>query len=265
MMIKPSIKNSRFLRYSIVNDKTCEERALYIFKTHDVALLSWLTEKKRWGSQEDIFLITLDRHVDLPHEFKALIQDMTLLKPLEDPIDQLRMLRGYFQELFNGEDVHFLLAALELDLIKDCLIISPEEKKEYRLIKLRNRFPHRNLFHEKSIQDAFKEEIVEEFYNSQVILDIDLDFFTKVREDGNIVINSRAFSEFLSNRTINYLLLEKARCITIALEETYCNTNQESHNCETIFNRIMGVFRQIGLVEHEITYAEVVDRLDASD
>lgn len=266
------------LTYPIVGNSKFSNRNLYIFKTHDIALLSWLEEKIRLEMKDGFFLLTIDNHIDLPDnpDWEDLIRDLADLKRINNPDVQYDKIKGEFQSLFEGFDVNFILTAFEIGLIEGCLIISPEKKKDDRIKKLKKRYPDQgiyfksylaNLIHPKSYAilddkyDPEKKEIRRKIKSSNLILDLDLDYFTYSRDGIRFVISEDNFKWLFNNEEIKTLFLNDAACITIALEESYCGA-ENKNNCKKIFNRLMQYFQEINIIKEKISYSEVKKRLE---
>ena len=84
---------------------------------HDESLLCWYNEKNRL-KVEDFFLITIDKHQDL----KELSNDIK--QPLLE-IKNIYNLRKIIETQFDPTNVNFILAAMELGIVKNALIFSP--------------------------------------------------------------------------------------------------------------------------------------------
>lgn len=272
------MKNLKILSFPITGNSKYPERNLYIFKTHDVALLSWLKEKIRLDIKEDFFLLTIDNHIDLPDksDWDDKINALKDIKKIENINHQYENIKENFNSLFQGFDVHFILTAFEIGLIEGCLIISPEKKKEDLKKRLKERYNSQSIFFKTYLSSLFypkgyailndnfdpkKKDICGKMKNSNLILDLDLDYFTYGKDDRRFAICEDHFNWLLNNEEIKALFRDDALCITIALEEMYCNLGNEI-NCKKIFNRLMQYFQEINIIKEKISYSEVKKRLE---
>ena len=49
-------------------------------------------------------------------------------------------------------------------------------------------------------------------------------------------------------------------CITIALEEAYCNSG--NNNCRKVFKRLVQFFKDINLIQDDIKYNDILKELE---
>lgn len=272
------MKNLKILSFPITGNLKYPERNLYIFKNHDVALLSWLKEKIRLDIKEGFFLLTIDNHIDLPDEidWDDMINDLKDIKKIENINHQYENIKENFHSLFQGFDVHFILTAFEIGLIEGCLIISPEGSKEDLKKRLKKRYNGQSIFFKTYLSSLFypkghavlndhfdskKREICGKMKKSNLILDLDLDYFTYGKDDRRFAICEDHFDWLLNNEEIKALFIDDAACITIALEETYCNLGNKI-NCRKIFNRLIQFFQEINLVQDDIGYDEILKEFE---
>ena len=269
-------KNPKFISFPIKSNRKNHNRLLHIFETHDVAILCWLSEKIRLDLENNLFLLTIDNHVDLPDisVWDNLIQNINTIKKLRKPKLQLESLRERFQSLFKGHDVNFIVAALELDLIQGCLIVSPENDDKIELIEhLKGSYTNKNIYKKHYLTSLFypnghailndrfdhnKITIRNAIYESNLLLDLDLDYFTYFKDDRQFPISEDHFRWILDNEEISTLFLENAVCVTIAMEKLYCGNKQ---NCKKIFERMMQFFDEIDLIESKPCFDDVMKEL----
>lgn len=266
-------KDRRICVFPLVKNTKGSERNLYISKTHDVSLLGWYRDKIAHQIEKPLFVITIDQHIDIPDhgEWDDLIRKLEPIKQMGSIQEQLTALEENFQSLFQGHDVHFLLAGLELDLVEGCLVFSPENGKEERKEKLKEHFPEKLIAFETYLSGLFYpnghgimnnkfdpevRDLKDKIKNSYLIVDIDLDYFTYVRDDRHFHICQDNFNWLFNQKEIKELFMEHADCITITLEKLYCNYGNEG-NCKHILRKIIEFFRKIGLIEKEISYEDI--------
>lgn len=243
-------KNLTILTYPIEGNSRSPERRLYITKTHDVSLLSWLEEKKKLDLKDKFFLLTIDNHIDLPDAvgWDYLLEHLKEIKKYNDNEKQLDEIKSNFQVLFRGNDVNFILTAFEIDLLNGCLILSPEAKKEDRIDKLKERYGDKSIYYYPFFSNLFyperyailndrcdpnQKEVCTALKKSNLFIDIDLDYFTYSRDSKRFIINNQHFNWLFDNKDIKTLFIEDATCITITLEKAYCDSENQN-NCEII-------------------------------
>ena len=271
-------KNPKQLKFQLTGNSRYEERYLYISQTHDPVLLSWLMEKIQLGKSNDFFLLTIDKHIDLPFEqdWDEFFEELDFIKRIGEPQYQLEEVKKSFSRICKGEDIHFLLAALELNLINGCVIISPDKKKKKRLKKLRSHYSDHKIFHIPSIeilvnprldrasadqQELSIERLPDIIKGSDLLIDIDLDYFTYKEKRKRYVLSEERLNRIFSNKNLKHLFKNRASCITIALEEGYCNDHRDGNNCAYIFNRITKYFREMGLIGQKLIYKKIKKQL----
>lgn len=218
----------------------------YFTFNHDESLLCWYDAKNRLEMNQ-FFLITLDKHLDLkelaPHNKRELVN-----------ISNIFELRRIIETKFHPPNVTFIYAAMELGIIKDALVISMDNgpfKKRNNYVDLSGR--EHKLFYDSSATDLYypeglgilsdsskpeNEEIRDKINNSNLIIDIDLDYFTYFRDNNQFVINIDNFERIFRDGFRKTLLL-KAKVITVALEPTTCGG---IHNSIRIFDILMTKF-----------------------
>ena len=260
-------KNPRFLTYPLIGSEKNKNRYLYLCKTHDAALLSWIFDKIKFQRQ-NYFLLTIDKHIDLLHVdyWEDFLHKLENIKERSGKI-QLRFLKNNFQQIFAGNDIHFIIAAFELGLLDGCVIISPETQKMMRKIKLEEKYSDYPIFFYRSLSDLFFQDnvkwilrnfdsqqlaILSRIEHSNLIIDIDLDYFVNVFDED--------FDKKLNNEGIKKLFREDAVCISISLEENYCNLDNRN-NCQKIFKKVMRYFEEINLIREKIEFREVIKNL----
>ena len=228
-----------------------EERKMYICFNHDEALLCWFHAKNKLNI-ESFFLITIDNHFDLTTlEDKAKNSLNEFLNMSEDV--SIHGLRCIIEENFRPTNSSFIYAAMELGIIEDVLIISPDNSESLKKDRYTDRrgIEHNlyytispvNLWHPRGrgilndIADPRKIEIRKKIENSHIIIDFDLDYFTYSKDEKTFIINRENFNQIFLNsydrNTLSYLLTEKSSVITVALEPLFCGGIQ---NCARILD-----------------------------
>ncbi len=237
---------------------------LYYSFNHDEALLSWYYEKNKLN-KGNFFLITIDAHIDWTDLAKEELVELKKFKERQKNLDNnnedlsesddphlqnLSELRKIIENSFRGDNVSFIVASMELGLIDDVLIISPNindleipetyedmqgiQHKIYHIHSIRSLwYPYGRAV----LNDDFNKrclEIRNHLYSNPYIVDFDLDYFTYSRDNKEFVINEKHF-KIIFNDSNFYNLLSKASVITIALEPGCCGGVQ---NSAIIFHKI---------------------------
>lgn len=194
---------------SVINEK-CK---MYLFFNHDEALLCWYQAKEELNI-ENFFLITIDKHFDLTIlEDKAKDSLNEFLNISEDV--SIHDLRRIIEENFRSTNSSFIYAGMELGVINDVLIISPDnaESLKKEIYTDRRGIEHNlyytispvNLWHPKGrgilndIANPKKIEIRKKIENSHIIIDFDLDYFTYFKDEKLFVLSLENFNQIFLN------------------------------------------------------------------
>ncbi len=211
--------NERCLNLNFISLRDIRRRRVYYHFNHDESLLCWYFEKKRLNIGTS-FLITIDGHIDfveLSEEEKQIISELQESKNssstrnnnhrglIDDTIYEVYNLREIIERQFRGDNVSFIPAAMELDIINDTLIISPNmsgmeqidsyidsQEKDHKLYYLQNITDLWTPIHNAVFYDNSKEEninIRERIENFPLILDFDLDYFTESHDGKTDILN----------------------------------------------------------------------------
>ncbi len=282
------MKNLDFLSLTISPKNGDIERRLFLNYEHDAALLNWFEEKKRLEIDE-FFLITIDDHIDL-----AFLKEDTLkkLKEHRDSFENLTIdkLIEIINLEFHGHSVSFITAAMELGIISDVLIISPNNNRfhwrddkeiAYRRLKcLKMGFkvyrdssgiehnvyfiPYMHYLGEGNkgimtdIVDKKKKDLRDQILNSNLIIDIDLDYCTYSRDFKTFVINGKNFKWEFDNENFINLLVNHAEVISLSLEPLYCGGES---NCKTISAYFAYLFQYCGILDNPDLLKQAVNQI----
>lgn len=230
------------MRFLNINEVTVmdDRPKIYTCFKHDEALLSWYHAKNELNI-ENFFLITVDKHFDLtPLEDEAKDSLNEFLNTSED--FSIHDLRNIIEENFRPTNSSFIYAAMELGIVNDVLIVSPDNAES---LKKDNYIDRRGIEHFlyytisptnfwfprgrgilNDISNPRKNEIKEKIENSQIIIDFDLDYFTYHKDEKTFIISRDNFDHIFLNSyrgdNLPYLITEKSSVITIALEPLFC-------------------------------------------
>ncbi len=217
-----------------------EKRKMYTCFNHDEVLLCWYHAKNELNI-ENFFLITIDKHFDLTpldSETKDSL-DKFLTTSLDSSIHDLR---DIIEKNFRPTNSSFIYAAMELGIVNDVLIISPDTSDSLKNDKYTDRrgIEH-SLYYTTSpvnfwyprgrgilndISNPKKNEIRDKIVNSQIIIDFDLDYFTYFKDEKLFSISKDNFNRIFLNsyrgNSLSYLITDKSSVITVALEPLFC-------------------------------------------
>jgi len=250
-MIKLEIIKRRCLNFNKV--RLMENRMGYLFFNHDEALLCWYYEKIH-NKNGSYFLVTIDRHLDLTELNDESIECLSNF--LQSEKADIFTLRKIIETKFRNTNSNFIYGAMELGVVQDVLIISPEDsdlKKDIyedkqgikHIIYYTNSIV--NLWFPKGrglLNNGFPEnnkKIQKNIESSNLIVDIDLDYFTYYKDEKTHILSLDNFDHIFSNKGFDsiYHLFNKAKVITMALEPNYCGGIK---NCSKILQLLTNRF-----------------------
>lgn len=278
-MIKYSMKNLDYVSLQISPKETNIDRHLFINYEHDAALLNWFEEKNRLEIDE-FFLITIDGHIDLTFLEEDVVAKLQEYKESFTNLTKEQLIE-LIHSKFHGHSVSFIIAAMELGIVSDVLIISPnhnrfrwrdnKEISHRRLRCLKTKFkiykdssgndhnvyfiPYMHHLGEGNkgimtdIVDKKKKKLRHQILNSKLIIDIDLDYCTYTRDFKTFVIAGRNLKWEFENEIFINLLINHADVISVSLEPLYCGGD---HNCIAISGYFSYLFQ----------YCEILDEPD---
>ena len=223
------------------------DKPIYICENHEMAFYYWCKGKKEMKI-DVFFLVTVDRHTDLMEwgrqsdirkEVNRLdLNDLIKIKELAS--------RSRIQK--NNLAYRQPRAAMEAGLVGDMLLISheaPYEEIYEDLSKRKHRIFH--CVHPNGLKDLLmKNKILrrsigyDKNADANLILDIDLDFFTYLdQHDIPHVISEEDFKEIFSSDSLLWWIYKKARLVTISKESFWCGGID---NSEHIFKLLKTYF-----------------------
>lgn len=206
-----------------------------------MAFYYWCKAKKEMRI-DTFFLVTIDKHTDLMEWGLQLdLQKEVNQLDLND-LEKIKELASRGRIEGNNFTYRQPRVAMEAGLVKDMLLISsdvPYEEIYEDLSKRKHRIFH--CEHPNKLKDLLvKNKMLRKSIgynkcdNSNLILDIDLDFFTYLDEnDIPYVINEEDFKNIFLHDSLLWLICKKARLITISKEPVWCGTKE---NSDHIFN-----------------------------
>jgi len=207
-------------------------KPIYVCENHEKAFYYWCKAKKNMCIGDAFFLVTLDAHLDLmgwglQSDFRKEINRLGL-----GDLDRMKELatrpRAGRQDIITYRQS---LAAMEAGLVGDVLLISPQipffeiyedlSKRKHRIFHCVHPSRLRDLL---TKNKALRKSIgYDGRADSNLILDIDLDFFTHLdKHEIPHVITEEELREIFSGDSILWWIYEKAKSITISLEPFWC-------------------------------------------
>ena len=278
-MIKYFMKNLDYESLEISPKEANTDRYLFLNYEHDAALLNWFKEKRRLELDQS-FLITIDAHIDLSFLEEKVI---ARLKKYRDSFASLteEQLIEFISSQFHPHSVSFIVAAMELGIVGDVLIISPNHnrvswrddkeishrrlrclKTKFKIYKDSSGSDHKVYFIPymyhlgggnkgimTDIVDEKKRKLRDQILNSNLIIDIDFDYCTYTRDFKTFVISGNNFKWEFKNEIFVDLLVNHADVISMALEPVYCGNDNN-------IKKISGYFGYL------FQYCEILDEPD---
>jgi len=204
---------------------------LFLFKNHRMSFYYWCKMKKELGVSDGFFVVTMDYHNDLA-EISPELKDKALKLDLND----LLKVERFAKNKLGRRNDDYIFAAMEAGLVNDILIISPDPSipKDYT----DSRSVKHNIFHCLSPDDLGgprglltdsapkrNKEIITSIgfprkKSSNIILDIDLDYFTYSHNVRSYVMDRNNIKDIFSDDSLIWWIRGQARAITIAKEYT---------------------------------------------
>lgn len=235
-------------------------KLIYVMLNHRAAYLCWMDAYRKSFIKEDAFLMHIDKHQDFALHQKATLEEDRHLK-----YEQEKEHTDFIRERTSLKNCDFIVLAMDRGLIGDGVSIDNEDtegKSAYgtfkegtyettdRLEMIDSKGKTHRFYSGYSsviqlygynglLTDRFTHQDIQTTYQKGVqtgnlLLDIDLDYFTYNEGDGQWAMSDRnidrilhcdAFTDFLTN----------SKVITIALEPYYCGDWTE---CKQILNRL---------------------------
>jgi hypothetical protein len=226
-----------------------KDKPIYLCEHHEMAFYYWCKAKKEMKIDDPFFLVTIDAHTDLQSwglrlDFRKEINELDLndLERIEELVARPRGSRKNIVAYMQSR------VAMETGLVGDVLIVSPEIPNEEIYEDLSKR-AHRifHCLHPNRLKDLLvKNEVLrksigyDKNVNSNLILDIDLDFFTYLDQQKVAhVLKEREFREIFSSDSPLWWIHENAKLITISEEPYWCGGKD---NSEHIFKSLETYF-----------------------
>lgn len=243
------------VRYNIEYIHLNNKKEIYVCLNHRVAYLCWIDALKSGLIKKGSLLFHIDYHADISNV------DLTLI---EDPekINETKV-KDFVKNKLNLLNDNFIFPAIYNGIIGDVISIHqqdlgypyPEKKGFYdntNGYEIADRQECKHIFYlggssikqltgydglltdrckHKDVQKAFEESVK----NQNIILDIDLDFFTYQDNEGKTwAMNDRNLQCLLDSEGFNYVY-DKIGVVTLALEPACCGRNVE---CLSIFEKL---------------------------
>lgn len=212
-----------------LNNKT-----IYYFDRHRENFYAWFKALQEKKISKNNLVITIDKHLDLQRiskESTKLITNNPNLKSIKNHIEKKDTQDQFFMGMISG-------------IIKNLIIISPGVNEEMDKVKKIKQYidPKGNLHnitYFKSIEE-FNEEFNIKKLGKNIILDIDQDYFIKLKERGvGLKINQNKINSLFENKSIKYVF-KNCNIITIDREHKYCGRD----NYKKIFDKIIKIFKE---------------------
>lgn len=250
-------KDLRFLEFGVNNKK------LFIVKHHAVVIKCWKKALNDGIIRKNSNLFHIDKHPDFNFDIKNEKTSKILLRLNDVEVD------NFIQKNLAFDNSEFIVNAMFSELIKDCVSIHFDHCNNCHGTFVKESYSTTNKYHftENSLEHNFYVYETQNLLNlfgyqsllsdscihqdtktlfsntSSLILDVDLDFFT-YSYDGTYAKNKRDIIKQITSDSFNELL-DKAKIITIALEPTYCGSDEDCLEILELFSE--QVFRTKGI------------------
>jgi len=195
--------------------------------------------KKEFEVKKGFFLVTIDQHNDLTKPSPKLIREITKLD-----FNNLPEIKKFAKTKLGKLNEDWIYSAMEAGLVTDVLIISPrvphdKQYTDYNAIEhqifsccspddlsgyngiLTDHYPKRNRELQKKI--GFPKGNV-----TDIILDIDLDYFTYTHNVKNYVMDRNNFIDIFNEDSLIWWIRHYVKAITIAKEHSCCGGAKNS-------------------------------------
>ena len=218
---------------------------VFVMKDHPVAIKCWKDSLQEGLISANAVLFHIDQHPDGSFNEGNMIQSQKILSMSETDLD------NFIQQDLNKDNSEFIINSMIAGLISDVISVHYSSRSIYgELIRGNSRKTDRHKFSHNGIEYNFfiyesenisrlfaqrhsllgdpviHRDVQELYFNTNnLILDIDLDYFTYFN-DGTFAKNKRDIKRQITSRSFKELL-SKARVITIALEPTMYNSMED--------------------------------------
>ena len=247
-------------------------KTIYVMLNHRVAYLCWMDALRRNQIKPGAFLFHIDWHADFGVSSLALINDHEKIEE-----GQTGELQDFVENRLSVINYEFIVLAMHRGVIGDAVSIDKEndydrifgdrKKPVYETTERTEFFDKKGKLHtfylggpslrelvgyqglltdrwtHQDVQKAFNESVARE----NLILDIDLDYFTYNDGEGQWALNERNLGLILYSEGFRYVL-EKAKVITVALEPFFCGNSTE---CRDVLNKLSASLEECIGVEIE--------------
>ena len=251
---------------------------IYVMLNHRVACLSWSDAFRKGIIKSDALLFHVDRHPDFSLGSCTLLDDNDRIAD-----DQEKALEEFVKNKLSVLNYEFIVLSMYRGLIGDAISIHWEQEYDnlygeykemtYDTTNRREFLDRKKRLHTfyvggSSINglsgyyglltDHWTHQDVQRVFNKKskegnMILDIDLDFFTYVDSEGvTWALNERNLNSILESDGFR-LLLSNAKVITIALEPFFCGNTTE---CRYILKAMSTALRERLSIDIEKTVIE---------
>lgn len=238
------------------------KKKTYLCLNHRAAYLCWLDANEKGFIKDNALLFHIDHHADFWLHGEKLIDE-------QEDIDDEKELKEFVRTKLSVLNSEFIVLSMFRGVIGDVISISRKNDKIYGTLKKGGYdSTERSLFKDRKdnthtfylgghsilelagynglLTDRHTHQDVQEVFDKSqnVILDIDLDFFTYKGDEGKSwAMNERHLEKLFSSEVFD-LILRKSKVITIALEPSCCGGNAE---CVSILDKLNLVLKRYNI------------------
>lgn len=235
-------------------------KKIYVCLNHRVAYLCWLDAFRKGIIKHNALLFHIDFHADF------WLNDQQLIKEQEKiSIKDQQKLKDFVRDRLNKLNTNFIVLSMYRGIIGDAISVSRKNDSLYGKFKRgdytttdRYEFKNKGILHtfylggsnvldlvgryglltdcwkHKDVQKVFKDAV----RSQNVILDIDLDYFTYQSPHGDDWAFNKRHLETIFQSAAFLNLLNHIDMISIALEPSCCGGNNE---CRSILGKLNSV------------------------
>jgi len=238
-------------RYNMKYVRLENRTRVYVLLNHRVAYLCWMDALRRGFIKSGAFLFHIDWHADFAVSTLVLIDDNEKIAD-----DQEKELEDFVRTRLSVLNYEFIALAMYRGVIGDAVSIDKEHDHDHIYgdhKKMTYDTTNRNEFVDKKgrlhafylggssirelvgyqglLIDSYTHQDVQKVFKENVkkrnlILDIDLDYFTYCDSEGQWALNERNLNLILDSEGFRYIL-DCAKVITVALEPFFCGNTTE--------------------------------------
>ncbi len=206
----------------------------------------WCATRRSQAWSIPLSVVVLDRHSDL---ISLRSEEISSIHSLD--LADLSSVRDFVSKRLN--DVNFICAAMECELVDNVLIVT-QESSGVSKYETQNGKVHRVYSHTYTVQEGFAESLFSKQNKKlfkvlnfligrtgNLALDIDLDFFTYDHNDDVLVFSENNFNDIFCSDSLIWKVYDAAKLLTVALEPYWSGGPENSNIAYTLLKKYLKV------------------------